>query len=91
MAKKKYDVIVVGGGSGGLTSGALLAKRGFSMDAVVYKEVEGPAEVYEFTRDRVLPGQGGECVGLAQIVGQCGKSQPSARAWYAATVECVRP
>lgn len=50
------------------------------MDAVVYKEVEGPAEVSEFTRDQVLSGQGGECVGLAQIVGQCGKYQPSARA-----------
>jgi prolycopene isomerase len=25
----------------------------------------------------VLPGQGGECVGLAQIVGQCGSMKPS--------------
>ncbi len=50
------------------------------MDAVVYKEVEGPAEVSRFTRDRVLTGQGGECVGLAQIAGQCGKYQPSAKA-----------
>jgi phytoene dehydrogenase-like protein len=50
------------------------------MDAVMYKEIEGPAEVSEFTRDSVLKGQGGECVGLAQIVGQCGKYQPSPKA-----------
>jgi phytoene dehydrogenase-like protein len=50
------------------------------MDALMYKELEGPAEVSEFTRDQVLEGQGGECVGLAQIVGQCGKYQPSAKA-----------
>ncbi len=25
----------------------------------------------------MLPGQGGECVGLAQVVGQCGKLKPS--------------
>ena len=24
----------------------------------------------------MLPGQGGECVGLAQVVGQCGKLKP---------------
>jgi len=28
------------------------------------------------TRDSVLPGQGGECVGLGQIVGQCGRKKP---------------
>jgi phytoene dehydrogenase-like protein len=50
------------------------------MDALMYKEIEGPAEVSEFTRDSVLKGQGGECVGLGQIVGQCGKYQPSPRA-----------
>jgi phytoene dehydrogenase-like protein len=50
------------------------------MDAVMYKELEGPAEVSEFTRDHVLDGQGGECVGLAQIVGQCGKYKPSVKA-----------
>ena len=27
----------------------------------------------------MLPGQGGECVGLAQIVGQCGKDKPSSQ------------
>lgn len=45
--------------------------------AVEYKECDGPAEVSRHTRDHVLPGQGGECVGLAQIVGQCGKYKPS--------------
>jgi len=50
------------------------------MDAVMYKEFEGPAEVSASTRDHVLPGQGGECVGLAQIVGQCGKHKPSPKA-----------
>lgn len=50
------------------------------MDAVMYKEFEGPAEVSAATRDHVLPGQGGECVGLAQIVGQCGKYKPSPKA-----------
>jgi prolycopene isomerase len=38
------------------------------------------AHVSSLTRDHVLPGQGGECVGLAQIVGQCGRHKPSARA-----------
>jgi len=28
----------------------------------------------------VVPGQGGECFGLAQIVGQCGKHKPSPKA-----------
>jgi phytoene dehydrogenase-like protein len=50
------------------------------MDALMYKEIEGPAEVSEFTRDSVMKGQGGECVGLAQIAGQCGKHQPSPKA-----------
>jgi len=50
------------------------------MEALEYKEVEGPAEISAATRDHVLPGQGGECVGLAQIVGQCGKYKPSPRA-----------
>jgi prolycopene isomerase len=50
------------------------------MDVVMYKEFEGPAEVSAATRDHVLPGQGGECVGLAQIVGQCGKYKPSPKA-----------
>jgi phytoene dehydrogenase-like protein len=48
-----------------------------AMDAVYEKQLEGPADIAAHTRDRVLPAQGGECVGLAQIVGQCGKYKPS--------------
>jgi phytoene dehydrogenase-like protein len=40
----------------------------------------GNRQVSGLTRDAVLPGQGGECIGLAQIVGQCGKQKPAARA-----------
>jgi prolycopene isomerase len=50
------------------------------MDALMYKEIEGPAEVSQFTRDSVMHGQGGECVGLAQIAGQCGRHTPSPKA-----------
>jgi len=38
------------------------------------------AQVSSLARDHVLPGQGGECIGLAQIVGQCGRHKPSVRA-----------
>jgi prolycopene isomerase len=40
----------------------------------------GNRQVSDLTRDSVLPNQGGECIGLAQIVGQCGKQKPSAAA-----------
>ena len=40
----------------------------------------GPAEACRLGRDSVVPGQGGECFGLAQIVGQCGKHKPSPKA-----------
>ncbi len=36
------------------------------------REYNGPKDIAELTRDSVIEGQGGECVGLAQIVGQCG-------------------
>jgi len=42
------------------------------------KEYYGPAEVSALSRDSVVPGTGGECVGMGQIVGQCGKKQISA-------------
>jgi len=43
------------------------------------KEYAGPAEVSALTRDHVLPGgQGGECMGLGQVIGQCGSKRPSA-------------
>ena len=41
------------------------------------REYAGPKEISDLTRDSVLPGQGGECVGLGQVVGQCGKKKPS--------------
>ncbi len=37
----------------------------------------GPAEVAALSRDSVLPGLGGEAVGLAVTVGYCGKNKPS--------------
>ena len=40
----------------------------------------GPAEACRLGRDSVVLGQGGECFGLAQIVGQCGKHKPSPKA-----------
>ena len=48
--------------------------------AVEHQEYSGPAEVSAATRDSVLPGQGGECVGLGAIVGQCGRHKPSVEA-----------
>jgi phytoene dehydrogenase-like protein len=41
------------------------------------KEYYGPGQVAALVRDTVIPGQGGECFGLAQIVGQCGRHKPS--------------
>ena len=37
-------------------------------------------DVSALTRDRVLPNQGGECIGLAQVVGQGGLQKPSIKA-----------
>jgi phytoene dehydrogenase-like protein len=39
----------------------------------------GPAEVANLSRDVVLPGLGGEAVGLAVTVGYCGRHKPAAR------------
>jgi phytoene dehydrogenase-like protein len=50
------------------------------MKYVERKEYYGPAEVSALSRDSVVPGAGGECVGLGQIVGQCGRYQPAANA-----------
>jgi prolycopene isomerase len=44
------------------------------------REYNGPKEIRDLTRDSVIPGQGGECVGLAQIVGQCGSMKPDSDA-----------
>ncbi len=51
------------------------------LEACVESRVRyGTAQVSALTRDSVVPGQGGECIGLAQIVGQCGRDKPAARA-----------
>ncbi len=39
----------------------------------------GPAQVAALSRDSVLPGLGGEAVGLAVTVGYCGKNKPKAK------------
>ena len=44
------------------------------------KERYGTKHVSALTRDQVLPGIGGECIGLGQIVGQCGRNKPSPEA-----------
>lgn len=44
------------------------------------KEHFSTADVSAVTRDHVLPNQGGECIGLGQVVGQCGRHKPSAKA-----------
>lgn len=38
----------------------------------------GTLQVSNASRDAVLPGQGGECIGLGQVVGQCGSEKPDA-------------
>ena len=47
--------------------------------AVERRETDGPAEISAHTRDSVIAGQGGECVGLGQIVRQCGRFKPDPR------------
>lgn len=44
---------------------------------LIRREDYTTADVSRVTRDSVVPGAGGECIGLAQIVGQCGKNKPS--------------
>jgi phytoene dehydrogenase-like protein len=44
------------------------------------KEYYSVREVSRLSRDRVLPNQGGECIGLGQVVGQGGRRKPSIRA-----------
>jgi prolycopene isomerase len=45
-------------------------------EATERKEYNGPKEISDLTRDSVLFAQRGECVGLGQIVGQCGGKKP---------------
>jgi len=44
------------------------------------KEYYSVRDVSRLTRDRVLPNQGGECIGLGQVVGQGGQKKPSVSA-----------
>jgi prolycopene isomerase len=46
---------------------------------IVRKEPYGAKQVSSMSRDSVLPGCGGEAVGIAQIMGQCGKTKPDPR------------
>ena len=41
------------------------------------RELYGCGEASRLTRQRVVPGIGGECIGLGQVVGQCGKHKPN--------------
>jgi prolycopene isomerase len=46
---------------------------------VLRKEPYGAKQISGLSRDSVLPGCGGEAVGIAQVVGQVGRSKPDAR------------
>lgn len=48
--------------------------------AIEDKELYTPKDVSNLTRESVLPGHGGETIGLGQIVGQCGPTKPSIEA-----------
>lgn len=47
---------------------------------IEFKEGYSTHDVCALTRDQVLPGQGGECIGLGQVVGQAGRYKPSVKA-----------
>jgi phytoene dehydrogenase-like protein len=47
---------------------------------IEFKEYYSSREVSALTRDQVLPGQGGECIGLGQVIGQGGGRKPSIKA-----------
>ncbi len=49
-------------------------------EACERREYNGPKEIRDLTRDSAIDMQGGECVGLAQIVGQCGRMKPDSNA-----------
>lgn len=46
---------------------------------IIRREPYGPRMISSLSRDSVLPGVGGEAVGLGQIVGQIGRHKPSPR------------
>lgn len=47
---------------------------------IEFKEYYSAREVSTLTRDKVMPNQGGECIGLGQVVGQGGGLKPSIKA-----------
>ncbi len=46
---------------------------------IAKRKVALVSDVSNMTRDAVVPGQGGECIGLGQLIGQCGKDKPDPR------------
>jgi len=46
-------------------------------EAIEDKELYTPKDVSNLTRECVLPGVGGETIGLGQVVGQCGADKPA--------------
>lgn len=46
---------------------------------LIRRETYGAHSISRVSRESVLPGCGGEAVGLAQVVGQCGRHKPSPR------------
>ncbi len=48
-------------------------------DHIIRREPYTALHVSNLTRDAVVPGQGGECIGISQVIGQCGRSKPDAR------------
>ena len=48
-------------------------------DHVIRRDPYTTQQVSRLTRDAVVPGQGGECIGLSQVIGQCGESKPDPR------------
>ncbi len=68
---------------------AAWAKAGEEIIFKAFPELEGaiedrdlytPKDVSNLTRESVLPGHGGETIGLGQVVGQCGPNKPSIEA-----------
>jgi prolycopene isomerase len=47
---------------------------------IEFKEYYSAREVSALTRDQVMPNQGGECIGLGQVMGQGGRLKPSIKA-----------
>jgi len=48
-------------------------------DHVIRKEPYGAKQISSMSRDVAVPGCGGEAVGIAQVVGQCGRTKPDPR------------